>query len=308
MIVYRGPQVRHELFGLKRAKDSKFDKAHKAVDQQHYAARNGEQSVAHAQEDEAQKQPYRSGTRVSHEHGAGLAVEYQVGEQHGCKYGAGHYHLALGAQDVSRRDGSDHGIDHQSGGQSVYSVRAVHGVYHEPEERSRKDNVQRLGHRNGYRAVVQHGCLRFEVHQRTCHKQADDEVHYALLKLAPGSLRTVVQIAGQHGQQHQHHVDDHLDLEAADRRCNHREHRHHKDAGAAYLAFGLFAGDREFPAVVPGQLRPYQLDEQYGQHEGRQAAREHYYHSVCGRFRHISIPPGIMIDLLYHFSYSDSSL
>ena len=149
-----------------------------------------------------------------------------------------------------------------------YTVGAVDHVDAGPDQDDDEQQVHRI--RQGEAPLQELHAAAVEVEVgHACH-HGDDKVDDAFFVLVPGLFGGIVKVAGEHGSDEQHGVDDIFYPERQECQRHQRDAQHEDQAGTAGLALGQAAIDGKFTAMVVGKLV---VEQRIGKRSERNASR-----------------------------------
>ena len=216
-----------------------------------------------------EEEAHGAAARVAHQQGGGLGIHPQVGQQRADEDDGGGAVIPQFLA-VSQQEGAD--ADHrQAGRQAVHTVGAVDDIDAGPDEDDDEHEVERIRDGKAPLQKVHGGAVEVQVgHTR---HNGDDEVDEAFFVFVPGHLGGIVKIAGEHGGDEQHGIDDILGAQRHHRQRDQRDAEHEDEAGAAGLAFGKLAVHRKRAAMVVGELFPKDRIHQRRQRKSQQKSQ-----------------------------------
>ena len=285
MIVQRGAGVLEDG-DVQEALQADLQDAQAAVHDEHDGRQQEGEGMAALQRQDRDEEAHGTAAGIAHQQAGGLCVGPQVGQQRTHEHdtcGAVVTQLLLIGQQV----GAD-GHNGHAGGQAVHTVGAVDHVDAGPDQDDDQQQVHGIRQREAPLQELHPAAVEVQVGD-TGH-DGDHKINDALLVLVPGGLGGIVEVAGEHGRDEQHRVDDILHLERQECQRHQRDAQHEDQAGAAGLALGQAAVDRKLAAVVMGKFiveyRIHQSREDKGQQE-RQSVHAALPHDRKQHFDHL---------------------
>ena len=249
MVVQRGAGVLEDG-DVQEALQANLQDAQAAVHDEHDGCQQESKGVAALQGQDGDEETHGAAAGIAHQQGAGLCVGPQVSQQRT------HEHHTGGAVVgqlfvVGDQVGAD-GHHRQTGGQAVHTVGAVDHVDAGPDQDDDEQQVHRI--RQGEAPLQELHAAAVEVEVgHACH-HGDDKVDDAFFVLVPGLFGGIVKVAGEHGSDEQHGVDDIFHPERQECQRHQRDAQHEDQAGTAGLALGQAAIDGKFTTMVVGKL------------------------------------------------------